>query len=244
MSDSPPEVRLAQRLKLDVARVPSLRRALQHISYVHEQGGGREESNERLEFLGDAVLGAIVADELYRRYPRSSEGELTVVRALLVRKSTLARWARTLELGQLALLGQPDDRPGEREREALLSQVFEAMVGAVYFDRGWARARALVRRFVAAELRQGDPLKRALDAKSRLQQRSQALYGVTPHYQEISSSGPDHDPLCTVRVLFGDHMELVASGRGKRAAEQAAAQEALAVLERLHPTEPVEDSPA
>lgn len=234
MPDTPPQALLAARLKLSPEQVPSLRQALVHKSYVNERGGERHESNERLEFLGDAVLDAAVADELFRRFPHSPEGDLTMMRALLVRKSTLATWGRSLDLGRLVLLGQADERPGEREREALLAQLFEAVVGAVFLDRGYARARALVRRFVVDELREGDLMRRAVDAKSRLQQRSQALYGITPQYNELGAVGPDHDPISTVRVVFGEQMEALGTGRGKRAAEQAAAVAALAELERLH----------
>src|ERR671922_2949104 len=121
-----------------------LQQALVHTSYVNERPGRGLESNERLEFLGDAVLGVIVAHRLYELRPASPEGELTVLRAWLVRQSTLARWARQVGIGQLLLLGRGEARGGGRERPALLSRAFEALIGSIYLDGGLDAARQVL----------------------------------------------------------------------------------------------------
>src|SRR5919202_3293737 len=132
-----------------------LQQALVHTSYVNERPGRGLESNERLEFLGDAVLGIVVAHRLYELRPQSPEGELTVLRAWLVRQSTLARWARQAELGPLLLLGRGEARGGGRDRPALLSRAFEALIGSVYLDRGLDAGRQVLLRFLDHDLKAG-----------------------------------------------------------------------------------------
>src|ERR1051325_1163073 len=132
-----------------------LQQALVHTSYVNERPGRGLESNERLEFLGDAVLGVVVAHRLYELHPEAAEGELTVLRAWLVRQSTLARWARQLGLGPHLMLGRGEARGGGRDRPALLSRGFEALIGAVYLDGGLEAARTVLLRLVDNELQTG-----------------------------------------------------------------------------------------
>src|SRR5215831_7632832 len=146
-----------------------LQSALVHTSYVNERPGRGLESNERLEFLGDAVLGIVVAHRLYELRPDSPEGELTVVRAWLVRQSTLARWARQIGLGPHLLLGRGEARGGGRDRPALLSRGFEALIGAIYLDGALAAAQAVLLPFIDNEIRTGFSPQRVVDAKSRLQ---------------------------------------------------------------------------
>ncbi len=232
--------RLAARLELPGEPSANLRQALIHQSYLNERGGERHESNERLEFLGDAILGAIVADVLYRRYPHRLEGELTMMRTWLIRASTLARWALRLDLGQLVLLGRGEERSGLRSHETLLAQVFEAVVGAVYLDRGLEGARSLILPLLEAELEAGDPLALAQDPKSRLQHRSQMLFGETPRYELVEATGPDHSPTFTFRAVAGQGITALGTGKTKQAAQQEAAEAALAELERRYPTPPSE----
>jgi ribonuclease III len=210
-----------------------LRRALIHQSYLNEHGGERHESNERLEFLGDAVLGAVVADALYAQYPQRSEGDLTVMRASLIRRATLARWGRQFDLGSMVLLGRGDERSGGRDRDTLLSQLFEAVIGAVYLERGYEGAREVIAPFVLADLRSGDVDTAAQDPKSRLQQRSHAVFGVAPTYEQIEAVGPDHSPVFTFRVTVGDRVSAEGTGRSKQDAQQQAAILALSALESL-----------
>ena len=235
----PPEVRLAQRLGLAPTSDPVLRQALTHQSYLNEHGGERHESNERLEFLGDAILGAIVADALHARFPLSLEGELTVIRASLIRRSTLARWARTLDLGNLVMLGRGEERGGGRERDALLSQVFESVVGALYVAQGYRATREALMPLIESDLAEDDPVGRAQDPKSLLQQRSQAVFGATPWYEQVEALGPDHSPIYTFRVHVGSGMSAVGTGMTKRAAQQSAAE--LALADVGWPTPPTTD---
>ncbi|HEY8475413.1 MAG TPA: ribonuclease III [Chloroflexota bacterium] len=211
-----------------------LQQALVHKSYVNERPELGLESNERLEFLGDAVLGAVVADHLFRAYPTSPEGILTVLRASLVREATLADWARQVRLGEHLLLGRGEEQGGGRERDALLARAFEAVVGALYLDQGFEAARATLLQFVTPALERLAAPQAALDAKSRLQQVSQAAFEAVPTYRVVEVVGPQHSPTFTVEVQVGG---IVARGTGKnkQAAEQQAAQAALERLEHTHP---------
>lgn len=229
--DTSPEFRLAERLGLPADTAPTLRRSLVHQSYLNEHGGERHESNERLEFLGDAVIGALVADTLFDQYPERSEGDLTVMRASLIRRGTLARWGRRLDLGALALLGRGDERSGGRDRDTLLSQLFEAVIGAVYLERGYEGVRAVLAPFILSELASGTVDTAAQDSKSRLQQRSHTLFGIAPAYEQVEAVGPDHSPVFTFKVSVGDRVTAEGSGRSKQDAQQQAATRALVKLE-------------
>jgi ribonuclease-3 len=212
-------------------RDPSLlQAALIHTSYVNERPGRGLESNERLEFLGDAVLGVLVAHRLYELRPESPEGELTVLRAWLVRQSTLARWARQILLGPHLLLGRGEARGGGRDRPALLARGFEAVIGAIYLDGGLDAARAVVLPFVDHDIQAGFSPQRVVDAKSRLQQVTQARFESTPVYNLVDHSGPGHAPVFVVEVRAGPEINARGSGHSKRAAQQAAAHAALQML--------------
>jgi ribonuclease-3 len=207
-----------------------LQSALIHTSYVNERPGRGLESNERLEFLGDAVLGVVVAHRLYEVRPESPEGELTVVRAWLVRQSTLARWARQIGLGPHLLLGRGEAHGGGRDRPALLSRGFEALIGAIYLDGGLDAAQAVLLPFIDNEIRTGFSPQRVVDAKSRLQQVTQARFESTPVYNLVDHSGPGHAPVFVVEVKAGPEIYARGSGHSKRAAQQAAAHAALQQL--------------
>ena len=208
-----------------------LQGALVHTSYVNERPGRGLEPNERLEFLGDAVLGVVVAHRLFELRPESPEGELTVLRAWLVRQSTLARWARQVPLGPHLLLGRGEARGGGRDRPALLSRGFEAVVGAIYLDGGLGAARGVLLPFVDQEIEAGFTPQRVVDAKSRLQQVTQARFESTPVYQLVDHTGPGHAPLFVVDVRAGPQVVARGTGHSKRAAQQAAAHAALQLLE-------------
>lgn len=213
-------------------RDPSLlQAAFIHTSYVNERPGRGLEANERLEFLGDAVLGVVVAHRLYELRPDSPEGELTVLRAWLVRQSTLARWARQLALGPHLLLGRGEARGGGRDRPALLSRGFEALIGSLYLDGGLAAARVLLLPLVDQEIQVGFSSQRVVDAKSRLQQVTQARFDSTPAYSLVDYTGPGHAPLFVVEVKAGRDIAARGSGHSKRAAQQAAAHAALQQLD-------------
>src|SRR5947209_5335633 len=212
-------------------RDPSLlQAALIRTSYVNERPGRGLEANERLEFLGDAVLGVVVAHRLFELRPESAEGELTVLRAWLVRQSTLARWARHLALGPHLLLGRGEARGGGRDRPALLSRGFESLIGSVYLDGGLDAARDVLLPFLDREIQAGFSPQRVVDAKSRLQQVTQARFESTPVYSMVDHSGPGHAPLFVVEVRAGPEISARGSGHSKRAAQQTAAHAALQLL--------------
>jgi ribonuclease-3 len=223
-----------------------LRQALIHKSLTNDLGESGLGSNERLEFLGDSVLGMLVSEQLFRAYPDRDEGQLTLLRSALVRASSLAGWARQLDLGAFVMVGRGESRAGGRNRDALLSSAFEAVLGAVYIDRGFLAAKALVLRFVRQELHQVGQ-RQVIDAKSRLQQVSQARFSITPTYEVLDVSGAGHSPIFTVRVLAGGGVSAVAEGRSKQTAQQTAAAEALATIDAMPvelppPTETVADA--
>jgi ribonuclease-3 len=214
-----------------------LRQALIHKSLTNDLGESGLGSNERLEFLGDSVLGVMVSEQLYRACPDRDEGQLTLLRSALVRASSLAVWARELDLGSFVMVGRGERRAGGRNRDALLSSAFEAVLGAVYIDRGYRAARSLVLRFVGEELAEVGE-RQVIDAKSRLQQVSQARFSVTPTYAVLEVSGTGHSPIFTIRVTAGGGVSAVADGRSKQTAQQTAAAEALATIEAMPIPEP------
>jgi ribonuclease-3 len=221
-----------------------LRTALVHTSYVNERPERQIVSNERLEFLGDAVLGSIVAHRLFEKRPESPEGELTVLRAWLVRQSTLARWARDMGIGEHLLLGRGEARGGGRERPAILARGFESVLGGVYLDGGLEAAWNVVTPRVDQELTAGFTPQRVVDAKSRLQHVTQARFDIAPVYTELSHSGPGHAPVFEFEVQAGPEVRARGAGASKRSAQQAAAHAALIQLDVTEGyEEPVDDVP-
>jgi ribonuclease III len=215
-------------------RDPSLLRlALTHRSILAEWvAAGLPESafqsNERLEFLGDALLGAIVADYLYRTDPAAAEGTLTAHRVALVRAETLVRWAREIELGEALYLAQ-GEKVTSGARDRMLAGAFEALVGAIYLDRGLAAARRFVERFLR---REGAVVAEPADAnpKGHLQEVLQERYRRSPVYKIVATEGPDHARVFTVEARLEDRLLGVGTGATKREAEQSAARAALAAL--------------
>lgn len=208
-----------------------LTQSLVHISYVNEQTEPAPVSNERLEFLGDAFLGYVVAAELFRRHPDMPEGRLTAARASLVNRDALARVAGRLALGDFLLLGQGEENTGGRERPSNLADAVEALVGAVLLDRGADDARELVLRLMAPGL---DRLAREgviPDAKSKIQELLQRCGGMRPTYRVVREAGPDHAKHFLVEALVGDRVVGRGAGNRKADAEQSAARDALRRME-------------
>ncbi len=210
-----------------------LQRALTHRSCLNENPDFPLADNERLEFLGDAVLDFLVAEFLYHRFPEQREGPLTNMRAALVRRDTLARFARQMDLGQYLLMGRGEEESGGRWRPATLCAAFEAIVGALYLDQGQDAVEAFIRPFIEPEL--NDVLREALnkDAKSRLQEWSQAHLQATPHYYTVAERGPDHAKEFTVQVVIDGVVYGEGEGQSKQSAAQAAAEAALEYLSHL-----------
>ncbi len=209
--------------------VELLRQALTHPSYAHEHPdvGGEERHNQRLEFLGDAVLDFLVASWLYREYPDFPEGTLTRLRATLVQTTTLARLARELEVGEALLLGHGEEEGGGRQRDATLCDAMEALVGALYLDASLSVVEERLLPWFAREAHAILAAESYVDAKSRLQEWAQAETGITPTYRITDEQGPNHAKVFTAEVLLEERVVGEGVGSSKRSAEQAAAQEAL-----------------
>jgi ribonuclease III len=199
---------------------------LTHRSYLNENPDVTRD-NERLEFLGDAVLDFVVGNYLFRRLPDLREGELTALRAALVRAPTLADFANELEIGRFLRLGLGEDESGGRQRVPLLCATFEAVVGAIYLDQGLPAVQQFIERLIEPALVEIQAQSLHKDAKSEFQVWAQARFNITPHYKVVGVSGPDHARQFVVQVLVG---KVWGEGQGssKQSAAQAAARTALA----------------
>jgi ribonuclease-3 len=231
---------LEERLGVDFADYGLLRRALTHRSYLNENPDENLEDNERLEFLGDAVLDFVVGAYLFRRFPNMDEGGLTALRAALVRTKTLAEFAREVGIGANLRLGYGEDESGGRERTATLCAAFEAVVGAIYLDQGLEAVQHLVDRLADPALERIMAKSLYKDAKSEFQVWAQGRHNVTPHYEVIAEEGPDHAKVFTVQVMLDHDVWGVGRGRSKQAAAQAAAEVALIKVEALNDAGPGE----
>lgn len=207
-----------------------LEQALVHSSYLNENPGIAPASNERLEFLGDAVLGLVVAEKLYQDFPHSDEGEMTRLRAALVRGNTLARVARTIKLGDYLYLGKGEEASGGRRKPANLAGALEAMIAAIFLDQGSMVTRDFILRLFDEELQKIANRGARVDYKSQLQELIQSRGQQTPAYRLIETAGPDHDRRFTVEVRTGDTILGKGSGKSKKAAETEAAGAALEQL--------------
>lgn len=210
---------LETRIGYEFVDKSSLERALTHISAL--SGKSRTNSYQRLEFLGDHVLGLIVSDMLFRAFPKADEGELSRRLADLVRKEACADVAREIDLGVAIRLGASESNAGGRQRTAILADVCEALIGAVFLDGGYAAAAAMVERLWGERMR--TPARPLRDPKTVLQEWAQARGLPTPSYREISRTGPHHDPEFRIAVNLPEFSPAEGMGRSKRAAEQAAA---------------------
>jgi ribonuclease-3 len=218
---------------LGVAVEPSLLdRALTHRSYAYENGG--LPTNERLEFLGDSVLGLVVTDTLFRIHPDLPEGQLAKLRAAVVNMRALAEVARTLGLGAFIRLGRGEETTGGRDKSSILADTVEAVIGAVYLDRGLEVAAALVHRLFDGLVEEASGLGAGLDWKTSLQELTATLGLGVPDYQ-VSEQGPDHEKTFTAQVLVAGQARGSGTGRNKKEAEQGAAEAAWNALRRSVP---------
>jgi ribonuclease-3 len=229
MSDAREFRQLEELLGYRFQRGELLERALTHRSYANEirsQAG----DNEKLEFLGDAVLDLVVGHHLMDAFPDLSEGELSVTRAQVVSEAGLSEEAARLGLGSFLRLGKGEERTGGREKPSLLADAFEAVVAAVYLDGGFEAARDLVERLLADRMRAIDA-SGFYDFKTRLQESAQAKLKTTPEYRVVAEAGPDHDKTFEVAVVIKDREWARAAGKSKKAAEQRAAAMAAFLLD-------------
>jgi ribonuclease-3 len=204
--------------------------SLTHKTYVNEHPLDAPSDNERLEFLGDAVVDLAVSHRLMERHPTASEGELTRMRALIVNEEGLARVARTAGLGELLLLGRGEALSGGRQKSSVLADGLEAVIAAVYLSGGLPAALALVDRLFADVIAGVAEGKSGEDYKTGLQKEVQPRLGQPPRYRVVAESGPDHAKTFEVEVVLGETTFARGGGRSKKEAEQAAAREALRLL--------------
>lgn len=200
------------------------KRALSHKSYVNERRDSQDEHNERLEFLGDAVLELGISDLLMRHFPFSREGEMSKVRASLVNETALSEVARTLSLGRYLFLGRGEEQCEGREKNSLLADAFEAMLGAVFLDGGFDQVYKIVKRFFEplVILATKEDINR--DYKTKLQEEVQDVFKTSPQYQLVNETGPDHDKTFEVHLCIGDQKVGIGFGKSKKQAEQEAAE--------------------
>lgn len=204
-----------------------LREAFTHRSYLNEHRGTGMRHNERLEFLGDAVLELVMTEYLFAKYPDEPEGKLTAYRSALVNTNSISDAASDWGMNEYLLLSRGESKDTGRARQYILANAFEAVIGAIFLDQGYAKAKE----FIATSLfdRLDDVVGKRLwqDAKSKFQEEAQERTGITPNYEVVKETGPDHDKSFEVGVFIGSDLIAKGSGRSKQDAEQAAAQEAL-----------------
>ncbi len=219
--------RLEQSLGYTFRDLHLLQNALYHSSYANEQRDKHIHSNERLEFLGDAVLGFVTASHLYAKHPHMPEGELTRLRAALVCEKSLYEVAQYLRLGEFLCLGRGEELGGGRSRPSILADAVESTFAAVYLDGGMEAAHDLIHRVLLDKEREEDVEERRRDSKTELQELVQRKKSRTLSYEGVSSSGPDHNKTFTVAVKLNGEVIGIGSGRSKKEAEQSAAKCAL-----------------
>lgn len=239
LPDQPGTASLEERLHLRFLEPDLLRSSLTHRSYAFEHGGVT--NNERLEFLGDSVLGLVVTDMIFSEFPHLPEGEMAKLRAATVNMGVLADVARELGLGDHLLLGRGEELSAGREKSSILADALEALLGAIYLDGGMDAARAVVDQLFGAYIRNHVEQGLVRDFKTNLQERSARRSGFVPEYR-ISSTGPDHAKQFEAKVYLRGELRGIGSGRSKKEAEQAAAREALIDLQGDLPPVPVTEA--
>ncbi len=220
-------VALQQILGVSFTQLSLLEQALVHSSYINENPTFATTSNERSEFLGDSILGFIIAERLYHDFPHLNEGEMTKLRSSLVRQDCLTRIATTIGLGSYLYLGKGEEASGGRHKPTNLAAALEAVIAAIYLDQGLATTRDFILRLFHAELEKVASRGATVDYKSQLQELIQESWQITPAYYVIEAAGPDHDRRFTVEVRVGDTVLGKGSGKSKRIAETEAARSVL-----------------
>ena len=216
-----------QKANISFADKNLLEQAFTHRSYMNENRGGAPEHNERLEFLGDAVLELVITDFLYHKYPNKPEGELTSYRAALVNADTCSRVATKLDFNNYLLLSKGEAKDTGRARQYILADTLEAVIGALYIDQGYGAAREFISEHLSPLIDEIIAEGTWIDAKSKFQERAQDETGITPVYDTLSESGPDHDKYFEVGVYLEDELIATGTGNAKQEAQQDAATKAL-----------------
>jgi ribonuclease-3 len=201
--------------------------AFTHRSYINENPAWRGSHNERLEFLGDAVLELVSTEHLYNTRPKSTEGEMTSLRAALVNADMLSGVAQELKMGDFLLLSKGESKDEGRARQYILANAFEALVGAIYLDQGYGAALSFLKKYLFPKLKEVVEKKLWIDAKSLFQEKAQDVLGITPTYKVLGESGPDHNKRFVVGVYLENRLIAEAEGSSKQEAEEHAARHAL-----------------
>ena len=225
------QVKIEEILKVKFENRELLKTAYTHRSYINEHRKAKLEHNERLEFLGDAVLEPVVTDYLYRNYT-NPEGELTAWRSALVKTESLAELADKLNIGQFLLMSRGEAKTGGRTRQALLANLVEANIGAIYLDKGYDTAKEFIETNLITNLVEIIKTGAYIDAKSNFQELAQEKKGITPIYKVLDESGPDHDKTFIMGVYLGKEKFGEGSGNSKQTAQQAAALSGLKKLKK------------
>lgn len=223
--------KLEERLDYRFRDVDLLVTALTHRSYVNENRQPGVSDNERLEFLGDSVLGLCVSDLLIKKYVDGSEGDLTKMRSVLVGEKNLAQLARELQIGNCLLIGRGEENAGSRARDSFLANAFEAVVAAVYLDSGYENVRAVVRKLIEPFLEKETLPSDYFDYKTLLQEFCQRKFKTIPMYLLADTSGPEHAKVFEVKVVIVDKLTAIGTGTSKKEAEKQAAQKAWKILQ-------------
>jgi len=206
-----------------------LKQAFVHRSYINENSGSNLSHNERLEFLGDAVLELVVTDFLYRKYPLFTEGELTAVRSALVNTLIISEVASFLGMNDYLLLSKGEAKDNGKARQYILANTYESYIGAVYLDQGYKMAEKFITESLLPRTEEIVVKKLWRDPKSLVQEKAQEKIGITPSYQVLDEVGPDHDKHFTTGIFFGSEKIAEGKGKSKQEAEQKAAEEALKI---------------
>lgn len=206
-----------------------LKQAFTHRSYLNEHPKEKILHNERLEFLGDAVLELIVTEYLFKKYSTKTEGELTAYRASLVNTTTLSEVGRDLDMNAFLLLSRGEQQDKGRARQYILANTFESFVGALYLDKGYEDTRSFIAQYLFPRLEKIISLNLWHDAKSKFQEKAQEIESITPTYKVLQESGPDHDKLFVLGVFLNDALIARGDGSSKQIAEQYAAKNALKI---------------
>ncbi len=224
---------LERQLKIKFKKKNLLNQALSHRSFGYEKYRGKKdfEANEELEFLGDAVLGLIISEFFYRRFPNSGEGKLSRFRANIVNRNVLYPKALSLNLDKFLLISRSEEKSGGRKRAGLLADTLEALIGAIYIDGGFKKAKQFVLNNFKEELEKAGSPQYCQDFKSLLQEFIQRKYKIIPHYKVVATEGPDHRKIFSVSVEFKGEIFGRGKGLSKKEAEQQSAKAALSKFE-------------
>lgn len=216
-----------EKIGISFADKDLLKQAFTHRSFINENQGVSTGHNERLEFLGDAVLELVTTEELYHRFPSKPEGELTSIRAAMVNTNSISDAAKNWGMNDFLLLSKGESKDTGKARSYILANTFEAVVGAIYLDGGYEKAKAFIKESLFESISYIVKHKTYIDSKSFVQEKAQEMIGVTPSYAVISETGPDHDKNFTIGIYFGEEKIAEGKGKSKQEAEQDAARNAL-----------------